>query len=81
MSDDRFKLEINPGPNIEEYCIVDNEQDVLTIYNNLGRIYCTSAPALCELLNSLDKKNKKLINYLIQEKKEPIEKINNILKE
>lgn len=55
---ERFKLEVNPDMN--QYCIIDTEQDVLTIYNDLGCVYFTSAPALCELLNELDKENKKL---------------------
>ena len=60
MGNERFKLEISPSPTHDQYCIVDTEQDILTIYGDLGCIYFTSAPQLCELLNNLDKENKSL---------------------
>jgi len=58
----RFELHIDPKPSMDEYCIVDTEQEALTIYNNLGCIYFTSAPALCDLLNELDAENNILHN-------------------
>ena len=61
---ERFKLEISPSPTHDQYCIIDTEQDILTIYGDLGCIYFTSAPMLCDLLNDLDKENKRLKDEL-----------------
>ena len=61
MEDKRFKLEISPNTKIEQYCIIDTAQEVLTIYNDLGNIYFTSAPAICDLLNELNNEVEDLI--------------------
>ena len=58
----RFDLQISPGPKPEQYCIIDTEQEVLTIYNDLGCIHFTSAPAVCDLLNEQDNMIKSLEN-------------------
>lgn len=60
MSSERFKLEVSPGSKYDQYCIIDTEQEVLTIYNDLGFIHFTSAPAVCELLNEQDTRIKEL---------------------
>ena len=73
----RFKLEIErPTDDNPQYCIIDAEQEDLTIYNDLGCIDFTSAPALCDLLNELDTENKKLLNLkeYLTEKIEMFEK-------
>ncbi|MBQ2653337.1 MAG: hypothetical protein IJF83_07270 [Methanobrevibacter sp.] len=57
---ERFKLEVNPFEENPQYNIIDTEQEVLTIYNDLGCMFFTSAPALCELLNEQDDEIKKL---------------------
>ena len=44
-----------------EYCIIDTEEEELTIYNNLGCWAFSSAPALCDLLNELYEKSEQLI--------------------
>ena len=38
--------------------IVDMESDILTIYNDLGHYYFSSAPAICTLLNDYEDKLK-----------------------
>ena len=54
----RFELTINLTRDTFE--IIDTMQEVLTIYNDLGDIYSSSAPQLCELLNQYDKLSKTL---------------------
>lgn len=58
---ERFKLQMDSiSSKNSQFCIIDTEQDVLTIYNDLGSVYFSSAPALCDLLNELNDENKKL---------------------
>lgn len=44
--------------------IVDHNQETLTIYNDLGDTYSSSAPQLCDLLNKLYDENINLKNAL-----------------
>lgn len=60
MSSERFKLQVSPFEENPQYNIIDTEQEVLTIYNDLGSMFFTSAPAVCELLNEQDTRIKEL---------------------
>ena len=57
MSEDkRYKLSMSNVTNTDaQYCIIDTEQEVMTIYNDLGFWAFSSAPALCDLLNAQQK--------------------------
>ena len=68
QTNDRFELTHN---SIEQsqYEIIDTEQDFITIYNDLGSIYFSSAPELCQLLNELHKENTELRKQIKEGKK------------
>lgn len=63
---DRFKLV--PSGDHEQWNIIDivesNENNAIVIYNDLGSIYFSSAPQLCELLNDLYHENQELKEQL-----------------
>lgn len=67
MTEKRFEIVLSGG-DVSQYEIIDHEQEQLTIYNNLGNVYFSSALQLCELLNELYDKNKKLkqVNEMLQ---------------
>ena len=52
MTEKRFEIVLSGG-DVSQYEIIDHEQEQLTIYNNLGNVYFSSALQLCELLNTL----------------------------
>lgn len=49
---------------MEMYDIQDTIQPTPTFYNDLGSIYFSSAPQICELLNELDGENQRLRSAL-----------------
>ena len=55
----RFELTMN-GNEVAQYEIIDNNQENLTVYNNLGNVYFSSAMKVCELLNNLADENEQL---------------------
>lgn len=66
MTEKRFELTMN-GNEVAQYEIIDHNQENLTVYNNLGNVYFSSAMKVCELLNSFEDENEQLkheINYL-----------------
>lgn len=59
MTEKRFELTMN-GNEVAQYEIIDHNQENLTVYNNLGNVYFSSAMKVCELLNNLAEENKQL---------------------
>lgn len=59
MTEKRFELTMS-GNEVAQYEIIDRSQEVLTVYNNLGNVYFSSAMKICELLNSLAEENEQL---------------------
>lgn len=59
MTEKRFEL-IMSGNEVAQYEIIDHSQEILTIYNDLGNVYFSSAMKICELLNSLADENEQL---------------------
>lgn len=55
----RFELTMN-GNEVAQYEIIDHNQENLTVYNNLGNVYFSSAMKVCELLNNLVDENEQL---------------------
>lgn len=55
----RFELTMR-GNEVAQYEIIDHNQENLTVYNDLGCVYFSSAMKVCELLNNLENENKKL---------------------
>lgn len=54
---ERFELYPSSIISNPQYCIVDTKNN--EIYNDLGSVYFSSAPALCELLNEQNKEIEK----------------------
>ena len=50
----RFEVFWQKCGSTDQWNICDHEQEVLTIYNDLGSCYFSSAPQVCKLLNELD---------------------------
>jgi hypothetical protein len=73
MTEKRFELTMR-GNEVAQYEIIDHSQEILTVYNNLGNVYFSSAMKICELLNSLADENEQLkqqlasVNRLIDNK-------------
>lgn len=59
MTEKRFELTMN-GNEVAQYEIIDHNQENLTVYNNLGDVYFSSAMKVCELLNNLEEENEQL---------------------
>ena len=59
MTEKRFELTMN-GNEVAQYEIIDYNQENLTVYNDLGNVYFSSAMKVCELLNNLEDENKQL---------------------
>ena len=59
MMEKRFEL-ILSGGEVSQYEIIDHEQKTLTIYNDLGNVYFSSANKICDLLNILHEENERL---------------------
>jgi hypothetical protein len=59
MTEKRFELTMS-GNEVAQYEIIDHSQEILTVYNNLGNVYFSSAMKICELLNSLADENEQL---------------------
>lgn len=55
----RFELTMN-GNEVAQYEIIDHNQENLTVYNDLGNVYFSSAMKVCELLNNLADENEQL---------------------
>ena len=64
MAEKRFELTMS-GSEVAQYEIIDHSQEILTVYNNLGNVYFSSAMKICELLNSLADENKQLKQKII----------------
>lgn len=62
VKDERFKLFVDIQR--EQYHMIDYEESEKTgcqvIYNDIGNLYFSSVPALCDLLNELNNENKSL---------------------
>lgn len=58
----RFELYINPNTNCFDIMdkVESQEKKAICIYNDLGVQYFSSAPALCDLLNTLYDENEEL---------------------
>lgn len=59
MTEKRFELSMN-GDEVAQYEIIDHNQEILTVYNNLGNVYFSSAMKICELLNNIAEENEQL---------------------
>lgn len=75
----RFELTIR-GNEIAQYEIIDHNQENLTVYNDLGCVYFSSATKVCELLNNLENENKQL-KQVYSDAKSDVERYEQILKD
>ena len=64
-----MRFELYPNLSTNQYDIKDNKESIekkaMVIYNDLGSVYFSSAPAMCELLNDLEKEKEDYKDQLI----------------